>query len=142
MFQSQTRSRSTCDHLSKLCWPYAYLVSISDEKPLHMRRPGSRPREASLRSFNLRREAAPHATSTTSAGLMPDVRVSISDEKPLHMRHGSLFRSSLDSSMFQSQTRSRSTCDNVYPFAFLQHGGVSISDEKPLHMRRDCRKGR
>src|SRR6266487_2607759 len=63
-------------------------------------------------SFNLRREAAPHATSTTSAGLMPDVRVSISDEKPLHMR------------------RRHSQGYGHY------HGDVSISDEKPLHMRQ------
>src|SRR6266568_4855892 len=67
-------------------------VSISDEKPLHMRRDGHE-----------RRRRAIHA-------------VSISDEKPLHMRQDMAYQILLMESLFQSQTRSRSTCD--YPFAF------------------------
>src|SRR6266567_3508788 len=110
-FQSQTRSRSTCD--SGILYPSSYLtfVSISDEKPLHMRQPDGhggfdvhfvsisdekplhmrqvcgRSSTHWLTSFNLRREAAPHAT------------------------RGGIWLASPLSSMFQSQTRSRSTCD-------------------------------
>src|SRR6266567_2900960 len=84
-FQSQTRSRSTCD--SGILYPSSYLtfVSISDEKPLHMRQPDGH------------------------GGF--DVHfVSISDEKPLHMRR----QLNMDVATAQA---------------------VSISDEKPLHMR-------
>ncbi len=87
-------------------------VSISDEKPLHMRLGGDQPavltphsrfnlrREAAphatqahphsqvrqAQSFNLRREAAPHATQCDCGAYMSHSIVSISDEKPLHMR--------------------------------------------------------
>ncbi len=87
LFQSQMRSRSTCDNDDGLAaWKWL-AVSISDEKPLHMRpgygtcRPGS-------------------------------LCVSISDEKPLHMR---------------LPYQSSSGLSLIF---------VSISDEKPLHMRR------
>ncbi len=65
---------------------YRRLVSISDEKPLHMRRWKHIFYDQARVSFNLRREAAPHAT-------LPDLR---------HPGH---------CPQFQSQTRSRSTCD-------------------------------
>src|SRR6266487_3399743 len=133
-FQSQTRSRSTCDtevrDRSEGKWP----VSISDEKPLHMRpkvayalfwldklfqsqtrsrstcdfssgaaredrkafQSQTRSRstcdynimgnDVQVVSFNLRREAAPHATAQFSAHGLCSYPVSISDEKPLHMR--------------------------------------------------------
>src|SRR6266699_1397020 len=61
--------------------------------------------------FNLRREAAPHATASNkwySQGLW----------------------------LFQSQTRSRSTCDYSRAVVGDRLLIVSISDEKPLHMRR------
>src|SRR6266487_994955 len=62
--------------------------------------------------FNLRREAAPHATSSNKLASDSLISVSISDEKPLHMRLG----------QFVPESRGA--------------WGVSISDEKPLHMRR------
>src|SRR6266699_1282061 len=43
-------------------------VSISDEKPLHMRLRADSLRRSSSMSFNLRREAAPHATGGASPG--------------------------------------------------------------------------
>ncbi len=159
-FQSQTRSRSTCDtevrDRSEGKWP----VSISDEKPLHMRpkvayalfwldklfqsqtrsrstcdfssgaaredrkafQSQTRSRstcdynimgnDVQVVSFNLRREAAPHATSSNTLASDSLISVSISDEKPLHMRLG----------QFVPESRGA--------------WGVSISDEKPLHMRR------
>src|SRR6266851_4298902 len=62
-FQSQTRSRSTCDDR-------AY--------------PGS---DRAFPCFNLRREAAPHATEGRPLRIGLPCEVSISDEKLLHMRH-------------------------------------------------------
>src|SRR6266487_715201 len=85
-FQSQTRSRSTCDFpllSSGLC---DLEVSISDEKPLHMRPPDAAIPPFVILCFNLRREAAPHATLLPLLILLCDLVVSISDEKPLHMR--------------------------------------------------------
>ncbi len=37
LFQSQMRSRSTCDDYEHMTYHDAVEVSISDEKPLHMR---------------------------------------------------------------------------------------------------------
>src|SRR6266487_173899 len=93
-----------------------YGVSISDEKPLHMRqfvRMRLRPR---TNGFNLRREAAPHAT--------------LMSKRTRVMRFA-----------FQSQTRSRSTCDGFKVAASVARRGVSISDEKPLHMRHEESEG-
>ncbi len=42
--------------------PVSWCVSISDEKPLHMRPGAAAPARDEWRRFNLRREAAPHAT--------------------------------------------------------------------------------
>src|SRR6266699_418300 len=87
MFQSQTRSRSTCD--------LSFMVNTLSP----------------LLCFNLRREAAPHATFL------------------FFLQAYAILR-------FQSQTRSRSTCDHrTQPYRRLS-SCVSISDEKPLHMRR------
>src|SRR6266702_4590235 len=61
-FQSQTRSRSTCDCLSAYCSIHPFYVSISDEKPLHMRHHFHTRCTHRCLGFNLRREAAPHAT--------------------------------------------------------------------------------
>src|SRR6266496_163202 len=65
------------------------------------------------KSFNLRREAAPHATSSNTLASDSLISVSISDEKPLHMRLGELLLEAKEDAMFQSQTRSRSTCDKI-----------------------------
>src|SRR6266487_1355937 len=61
-------------------------VSNSDEKPLHMPHRSTRPLRRKVASFNLRREAAPHATQSSVCPLLAGQVVSISDEKPLHMR--------------------------------------------------------
>src|SRR6266702_2940623 len=85
-------------------------VSISDEKPLHMRR--------CIFLSSCRR-----------------IKVSISDEKPLHMRRPVLTSTMPGGAPFQSQMRSRSTCDTNATTAGGNKQVVSISDEKPLHMR-------
>src|SRR6266566_4480280 len=85
-FQSQTRSRSTCDRASDNQYRYWLNVSISDEKPLHMRRHMAVPVAFPAQGFNLRREAAPHATLCPPVEYLSYNSVSISDEKPLHMR--------------------------------------------------------
>ncbi len=111
MFQSQTRSRSTCDIIFTPDVRIGDLVSISDEKPLHMRR-ALRGRDVNgFACFNLRREAAPHATGIAS-------------------------NDGTEGASFQSQTRSRSTCDLIDVPGIIHTLLVSISDEKPLHMRR------
>src|SRR6266851_3309824 len=86
LFQSQTRSRSTCDMIgmSRLC--HVIAVSISDEKPLHMRQLLAARGIVHCAGFNLRREAAPHATIEPILEATELSPVSISDEKPLHMR--------------------------------------------------------
>src|SRR6266851_4082099 len=110
MFQSQTRSRSTCDICKSRGPSWGYSVSISDEKPLHMRLCAIIRHMRIFVGFNLRRPAAPHATSS----------------RKRHTRH---------CLMFQSQTRSRSTCDQEVNDVIGHIDRVSISDEKPLHMR-------
>src|SRR6266567_1050251 len=85
-FQSQTRSRSTCDFRPQPQGALLAGVSISDEKPLHMRQEHPDVSLAGGIGFNLRREAAPHATLITHKLLWCLFYVSISDEKPLHMR--------------------------------------------------------
>src|SRR6266700_1017436 len=86
MFQSQTRSRSTCDvQVGEVVVPVTH-VSISDEKPLHMRLGVFDLGDVTETGFNLRREAAPHATRPTPSLPVLGSDVSISDEKPLHMR--------------------------------------------------------
>src|SRR6266705_673379 len=62
LFQSQTRSRSTCDTSRRGYMVERLSVSISDEKPLHMRQ-----------------------QLVIPTGIVIQY-VSISDEKPLHMR--------------------------------------------------------
>src|SRR6266487_1474042 len=134
-FQSQTRSRSTCDPWQNRQPGLFHVVSISDEKPLHMRLGTRLLTPIKMEGFNLRREAAPHATpyvyldaiaqqrfqsqtrsrstcdKITIAELEARTKVSISDEKPLHMRQFISILSPVCLLMFQSQTRSRSTCD-------------------------------
>src|SRR6266568_3606721 len=87
-FQSQTRSRSTCDDQNNFYCLVISDVSISDEKPLHMRLTGDAASSKRPCRFNLRREAAPHATQLRSA-----------------------YKRATNG--FQSQTRSRSTCDSL-----------------------------
>src|SRR6266487_6351738 len=92
-------------------------------------------RASSSLCFNLRREAAPHATGSQIFCPFVFSIVSISDEKPLHMRRPGRVAKMDTMELFQSQTRSRSTCDGVSNDTPLYGYNVSISDEKPLHMR-------
>src|SRR6266487_4394781 len=83
LFQSQTRSRSTCDNA--LCRLWRVIATFQsqtrsrstcdDGKPAYYWVPCCR--------FNLRREAAPHATHTDVNNALTFAAVSISDEKPL-----------------------------------------------------------
>src|SRR5713101_3481761 len=106
------RSRSTCD---------AFYIEDS---------------QTYTQSFNLRSEAAPHATYNKRVLQSVENCVSISDEKPLHMRRRAKTLNDRLQKVFQSQMRSRSTCDFKMGTMKKQSMGVSISDEKPLHMRR------
>ena len=134
-FQSQTRSQPPCDVALSTGVTISKRVSISDEKPAPMRRtvmagPGmissvsiSDEKPAPMRlikswpltvpagSFNLRREASPHATGQDIAC------------------YASPFS-------FQSQTRSQPPCDIQADLLAAQRFTVSISDEKPAPMRR------
>ena len=87
MFQSQTRSQPPCDGARETS-------SIS-----------------AWRSFNLRREASPHATTRGRPSCASRL-------------------------MFQSQTRSQPPCDAKICAPHAEHIFVSISDEKPAPMRR------
>ncbi len=53
-FQSQMRSRSTCDTTLASPLPLDLCISISDEKPLHMRRISTPCRDGMTFDFNLR----------------------------------------------------------------------------------------
>src|SRR6266567_2948475 len=111
MFQSQMRSRSTCDACNEWQPGKRKNVSISDEKPLHMRHSDE--------------EKVLHVSL-----------VSISGEKPLHMRQvEKVLNVRYQFRQFQSQMRSRSTCDKFRTVVAGHQYTVSISDEKPLHMR-------
>src|SRR6266487_3045012 len=92
-------------------WKHVGRVSISDEKPLHMRHKSAPSLVMSVPRFNLRREAAPHATKCGGNLAGGVLYVSISDEKPLHMRPANSIGDGDLELTFQSQTRSRSTCD-------------------------------
>src|SRR6266849_2919401 len=85
-FQSQMRSRSTCDDEPlSATWARGMFQS-------------------QMRSRSTCDENAPAAT-------LKDVIGSISDEKPLHIRLVMCFNDIFGYSLFQSQMRSRSTCD-------------------------------
>jgi len=134
-FQSQTRSRSTCD-ASGFKRKVVHLgVSISDEKPLHMRQHSTSCKEvcswcfnlrreaaphatsrgaahhAVMRGFNLRREAAPHATLTSTCVAAPATCFNLRREAAPHATLLNKMREDRRK-RFQSQTRSRSTCDS------------------------------
>ncbi len=112
-FQSQTRSRSTCDDR-------AY--------------PGS---DRAFPCFNLRREAAPHATEGRPLRIGLPCEVSISDEKPLHMRRWSPYASPGCTNIVSISDEKPLHMRHVGILPDSSYNvGVSISDEKPLHMRR------
>src|SRR6266699_2168672 len=87
LFQSQTRSRSTCDYSRAVVGDRLLIVSISDEKPLHMRRPFLLTARAPFDVF----QSQTRSRSTCDVGTS-----NVGDG---------------DLELFQSQTRSRSTCD-------------------------------
>src|SRR6266487_2271992 len=111
-------------------------VSISDEKPLHMRHDDRSAGEQLVQTcFNLRREAAPHATQDRLQAVVNNLTVSISDEKPLHMRRHWL---SLVIKTVLGFNLRREAAPHATALMAAATGGVfqvSISDEKPLHMR-------
>src|SRR5216684_3240917 len=80
------RSRSTCDLGCEGGYPFADLVSISDEKPLHMRRTE---RVAILHAsdvFQSQMRSRSTCDASPPCQHYTQMLVSISDEKPLHMR--------------------------------------------------------
>src|SRR6266487_870352 len=85
-FQSQTRSRSTCD----------FTITRAPS------------RTAWFQSQTRSRSTCDTEVRDRSEGKWP---VSISDEKPLHMRPKVAYALFWLDKLFQSQTRSRSTCD-------------------------------
>src|SRR6266487_3676793 len=88
-----------------------------------------------MSGFNLRREAAPHATTRHST--ITDSRFLFQSQTRSRSTCDAATSSQvkLVDTTFQSQTRSRSTCDErEYIMSACDHK-VSISDEKPLHMR-------
>src|SRR5258708_6691841 len=103
------RSRSTCDRAQADVLFWLRIVSISDEKPLQMPPRSTWCPLLASNCFNLKEEAAPHATALKLV-------------------------SSSGFGFFQSQMRSRSTCDRRALHHAPVRGNVSISDEKPLHM--------
>src|SRR6266568_2992953 len=159
-FQSQTRSRSTCDNAMNVASHFCMMVSISDEKPLHMRQHTMQTHQVFFAGFQSQTRSRSTCDNRWSQLCNHKNRVSISDEKPLHMRPCIANARRSRYAWFQSQTRSRSTCDLMeiphklaLPTCFnlrreaaphatwlvmpekLQSFLVSISDEKPLHMR-------
>src|SRR6266700_175086 len=104
------RSRSTCDIKTGSSIPTIILVSISDEKPLHMRhaKAGCND-EGGIVSISDEKPLHMRRRHNTTPGLAN--MVSISDEKPLHMRHWDRLHAKYGNLKFQSQMRSRSTCD-------------------------------
>src|SRR6266702_1424428 len=92
--------------------PQRTRVSISDEKPLHMRLYVPSPSEQGQYRF----QSQMRSRSTCDEMPLPTCQVttgvSISDEKPLHMRPIEGNFDQFADELFQSQMRSRSTCDH------------------------------
>ncbi len=158
-FQSQTRSRPSCHPITRQRWMSRIVVSISNEKPPQLPRSSARRASVSVTMFqsqtrsrpschgpsgftsrapiprfNLKREAAPVATSNlfdhrrVRCGFQSQTRsrpschfpvsdtckryliVSISNEKPPQLPHQHRRPTSRDDFKFQSQTRSRPSC--------------------------------
>src|SRR6266851_207860 len=91
--------------------------------------------QGDLLCFNLRREAAPHATCLVWSALVVSRSVSISDEKPLHMRQLLAARGIVHCAGFnlRREAAPHATIEPILEATELSP--VSISDEKPLHMR-------
>src|SRR5216683_1065821 len=85
-FQSQMRSRSTCDPFVIEILIAKEIVSISDEKPLHMRLPRARDGRVVRYEFQSQMRSRSTCDLEDAAGVAGAYLVSISDEKPLHMR--------------------------------------------------------
>src|SRR6266487_6513939 len=109
-------------------------VSISDEKPLHMRRRADCSRCSPFYRFNLRREAAPHATACIQAlhawiicfNLRREAAPHATPSPPLLKRWITCFN-------LRREAAPHATSNQA---SFSGTGNnVSISDEKPLHMR-------
>src|SRR5216683_1719826 len=158
-FQSQMRSRSTCDNALCFFLKFLSVVSISDEKPLHMRhghaqhvKGGASKFQSQMRSRSTCDDISTHNGHPLSMFQSQMRSRSTCDvNPPLRDTHLSMFQSQMRSrstcdivavfgvcsyASFQSQMRSRSTCDCGSDDAYIAEHRVSISDEKPLHMRR------
>src|SRR6266516_3508289 len=85
-------------------------VSISDEKPLHMRHTSEWQYTHNER-VSISDEKPLHMRPQLDCIRVVISRVSITDDKPLHMRHALAKGIKQMVDKFQSQTRSRSTCD-------------------------------
>src|SRR2546428_320265 len=81
------RSRSTCDWEAPDLPSRGFSVSISDEKPLHMRHRHSGSCGATCGLFQSQMRSRSTCDAMTQQDWVSDLWVSISDEKPLHMRH-------------------------------------------------------
>src|SRR5713101_2243443 len=86
VFQSQMRSRSTCDNEHRKCSVDSLIVSISDEKPLHMRHHKSLEPELRELVFQSQMRSRSTCDNQDAGVILRLLFVSISDEKPLHMR--------------------------------------------------------
>src|SRR5713101_8444000 len=80
------RSRSTCDPFLIEILIAKEIVSISDEKPLHMRLPRARDGRVVRYEFQSQMRSRSTCDLEDAAGVAGAYLVSISDEKPLHMR--------------------------------------------------------
>src|SRR6266487_4787237 len=107
LFQSQTRSRSTCDmrHF-ELCMQPCRGFNLRREAAPHATESRVADWPVSASCFNLRREAAPHATEGCCELKGPV-------------------------SVFQSQTRSRSTCDQ-------EQSCMSNNNSRSFNLRREA----
>src|SRR6266699_327516 len=98
------RSRSTCDISLHHESPMRGWVSISDEKPLHMR-PRGLPLPLARMRVSISDEKPLHMRLSEGLSRVQSFQVSISDEKPLHMRLGTLYMPGEPVPEFQSQMR-------------------------------------
>src|SRR6266699_3159381 len=137
------------------------IVSISDEKPLHMRPHNEdlwcedwnmfQSQMRSRSTCDLRRHHALEVLYLQFQSQMRSRSTCDSGAKGKCISSYSSFQSQMRSrstcdkyhspakvacGVFQSQMRSRSTCDFVRTLCTSSRGVVSISDEKPLHMRQ------
>src|SRR6266487_1355936 len=109
-------------------------VSISDEKPLHMRRFREEYHEGTHDEFQSQTRSR-STCDTQASGNTPTMKGFQSQTRSRSTCDPSLIAFGLLYPEFQTQTRSRSTCHTEVRDRSEGKWPVSISDEKPLHMR-------